>query len=93
MKLKGKYVVITGASSGIGEQIAYEVAKRGGIPVLLARSKEKLAQIAQQIEQTYSISCLYEQLDVSNVKEVDDVFDRGEQAIKYIVYFFYVTNI
>ncbi|SFA53842.1 SDR family oxidoreductase [Anoxybacillus pushchinoensis] len=76
MKLKGKYVVITGASSGIGEQIAYEAAKRGGIPVLLARSKEKLAQIAQQIEQTYSISCLYEQLDVSNVKEVDDVFDR-----------------
>ncbi len=40
MKLAGKYVVITGASSGIGEQIAYEVAKRGGIPILLARSKE-----------------------------------------------------
>ncbi|MCG3085679.1 SDR family oxidoreductase [Anoxybacillus sp. LAT_35] len=76
MKLKGKYVVITGASSGIGEQVAYEVAKRGGIPILLARSKEKLAQIAQHVEQTYGIPCLYEQLDVSNQEEVDVVFDR-----------------
>lgn len=76
MKLAGKYVVITGASSGIGEQIAYEVAKRGGIPILLARSKEKLAQIAQHIEQTYNIPCVYESLDVSNQEEVDAVFDR-----------------
>ena len=35
-------VVITGASTGIGEQLAYRYAERGAKIVLAARSKEKL---------------------------------------------------
>ena len=38
----GKYVVITGASSGIGQVTALKVAQAGGIPVLVARGKDKL---------------------------------------------------
>src|SRR4029079_15266510 len=40
--LTGAYVVITGASSGIGQVTALKVAQAGGIPVLVARGKDKL---------------------------------------------------
>ncbi|NYD41600.1 SDR family oxidoreductase [Nocardioides panaciterrulae] len=48
--LTGKYVVITGASSGIGHVTALKVAQAGGIPVLVARGKEKLEDTRAAIE-------------------------------------------
>ncbi len=74
--------MITGASSGIGERIAYEVAKQKGIPILLARSEEKLADIADRIEQTYGVSCRYERLDVGDVAAVEDTFYKLLQNIE-----------
>ncbi len=68
--------MITGASGGIGEQIAYEVAKRGAIPILLARNEEKLAKIAEQIKETYAVPCRYYRLDVSDVAAVEAVFQQ-----------------
>ena len=41
-------VVITGASSGIGEALAYRYAQRGCKLVLAARSRDKLDQVAEQ---------------------------------------------
>lgn len=46
MKLTGKTVVITGASSGIGRSTALEMARRGANVVLAARSTEPLEQVA-----------------------------------------------
>ncbi len=48
--LKGKHVVITGASSGIGQVTALKVAQAGGIPVLVARGKDKLEETKSMIE-------------------------------------------
>ena len=48
--LKGKHVVITGASSGIGQVVALKVAQAGGIPVLVARGKDKLEETKATIE-------------------------------------------
>lgn len=47
--LKGKTAVITGASRGIGEATAYNLAKHGVNVVLAARSSEAIAQISQNI--------------------------------------------
>ena len=41
-------IFITGASSGIGEYVAYEYSKRGATIALCARRKEKLENIAQK---------------------------------------------
>lgn len=73
-RLNGKYIVITGASSGIGEKIAFKVAANGAIPILLARNIEKLAEIANLIEQKFAITCMYKQLDVSDVQSVQTTF-------------------
>ncbi|KAK8642993.1 hypothetical protein V6N13_012312 [Hibiscus sabdariffa] len=46
--MDGKVVIITGASSGIGEQIAYEYAKRRANLVLVARREQRLLAISEK---------------------------------------------
>lgn len=48
---KGKTVIITGASSGIGRALAFEFGTRGANIVLGARQEDKLAEIAAELEQ------------------------------------------
>lgn len=76
MKLHGKVIVITGASSGIGEQIALQAASLGAAPVLMARSEEKLRQLKDQIISRFSVPCHYYVLDVSDEAMVKDTFAR-----------------
>lgn len=49
MSIQGKVVVITGASSGIGETTAKLLAKNGAMVMLGARRKDRLYQIANEI--------------------------------------------
>ena len=50
MRFEGKSVVVTGASSGMGRQIAYDFAKEGATVVAVARRQERLAELATQVE-------------------------------------------
>ncbi len=52
MDFKNKVVVITGASSGIGEATALKFAKKGANVVLVARRKEKLLDVEKKILKT-----------------------------------------
>ncbi|MBN1208985.1 MAG: SDR family oxidoreductase [Myxococcaceae bacterium] len=49
--MQGKTVIITGASAGIGEELAVALASRGANLVLAARGEEALAQVKQRCEQ------------------------------------------
>lgn len=49
--MQGKTIVITGASSGIGAELAVALASRGANLVLAARSEESLGQVKQRCEQ------------------------------------------
>lgn len=66
----GKVVAITGASSGIGERTAMLVAERGGIPLLMARNRAKLDEIAARL----GGRCAAYELDVSSSDSVEAAF-------------------
>jgi NAD(P)-dependent dehydrogenase (short-subunit alcohol dehydrogenase family) len=68
--LTGKYVVITGASSGIGQVTALKVAQAGGIPVLIARGKDKLEATRATIENRGGTAYVYA-CDLSDLEAID----------------------
>lgn len=75
MNLKGKVVLISGASGGMGEAIVRQLAKDGCNLSLFARREEKLKKITEEISKN-KIRCIYKKCDVTNNKDV-------ENAVKY----------
>ena len=53
--LKGKVIWITGASSGIGEELAYQLARCGAKLVLSARRKEELERVAEKCAREFKL--------------------------------------
>ncbi|KQQ41464.1 SDR family oxidoreductase [Nocardioides sp. Leaf307] len=68
--LQGKHVVITGASSGIGQVTALKVAQAGGVPVLVARGKDKLEETRAVIERRGGSAHVYP-CDLSDLEAID----------------------
>ena len=68
---KDKVVFLTGASSGIGEALALEIARRGAILGLLARREDLLRELAERCEQNGG-KARYFAADVTNAKAVAD---------------------
>ena len=50
-EIVGKVVIVTGASSGIGEAVAREFARGGAVTVLAARRAERLKRLQEEIEE------------------------------------------
>ena len=74
LNIEGKIIVITGASSGIGEATARLLASRGATVVLGARRTERLETITAQIRST-GASAAFRALDVTNRQDVQDFID------------------
>ncbi len=67
---KGKVVAITGASSGLGKQMAEGFAKQGANLVLLARRVERLEASAKEWKATYGVDVLPVACDVTNGESI-----------------------
>jgi NAD(P)-dependent dehydrogenase (short-subunit alcohol dehydrogenase family) len=73
--LAGKHVVITGASSGIGRVTALKVAQAGGIPVLVARGKDKLEETRSTIELRGGTAHVFP-CDLSDLDAIDSLCEQ-----------------
>ncbi|WLD95415.1 SDR family oxidoreductase [Alkalihalobacillus sp. AL-G] len=76
-----KIVVITGASSGIGAEMAYQVALKGWLPVLMARSLDKLELLQSNIEEKTGIQPIVYRLDVRDHSAVQQTFQTVDESV------------
>ena len=71
MEAKGKVVIVTGASSGIGEAAAREFAKEGSKVVLAARRVDRLEALAKEIDaMNTGAQALVVQADLSKLEDI-----------------------
>jgi len=77
--LKGKVVIITGASQGLGEQFAHGFAESGALVVLAARNKDRLDEIATELVAKYNAKSIVVRTDVGKEK---DIINLVEQTVK-----------
>lgn len=68
-QIENKVIIITGASSGIGEETAKLLSKNGAKVVLCARREEKLKQLKEEIGD----NAIYIKADVSNIEDMKKV--------------------
>ena len=76
MKLK---MLVTGASSGIGESIAREAASKKYDLVLVARREEKLNEIKIEFEKKYQINVEIISVDLTIASDIKNVVKRIEK--------------
>ncbi len=71
--------LITGASSGIGLELARIHAQKGGNLVLVARSKGRLDKLKIELEKQYQISATVINEDLSEPESAKRIFDKTQQ--------------
>jgi short-subunit dehydrogenase len=72
--------LITGASAGIGYELAKLFARDGYNLVLVARSADKLAQLSAELEKAYKIRATVVAADLSRPGEPDQVFTTTQKT-------------
>ncbi|MCG8393432.1 MAG: SDR family NAD(P)-dependent oxidoreductase [Pseudomonadales bacterium] len=77
-RVQGKVILLTGASSGIGEQVADKLADAGAILLLVARNRDKLEMIASAIQQRGGQAFVYPG-DLSDLETCDRICEQALQ--------------
>ncbi|WP_435978666.1 SDR family NAD(P)-dependent oxidoreductase [Psychrobacter sp. DM4] len=73
--VKGKNIIITGASSGIGERTAYLLSECGAHVIMLARTEEKLKKVKENIEELGGKASYYP-CDLTNMEDIEKVSEQ-----------------
>ena len=87
MDFKNKVILITGASSGIGKETAIKFAKLGANIILVARRKDNLEQVANELKE-FNVVTLVCQCDVSKkdqVKEMSKIVFKKFESVDILV--------
>src|SRR5918995_207369 len=77
-------VLVTGASAGIGSELARELARRNYNLVLLARRADRLRELAEELRLTHGVHADIEPCDLTDVSERRSLIERlraGERAV------------
>ena len=77
--LKGRVAVITGASSGLGKQMARGFAKQGADLVILARRIERLEELKAELEQE-GVRVLPIKCDVTSTDDINNAAKKAEET-------------
>ena len=72
MDLKGKTVFITGGAGYLGSSMSHALAELGANIVIASRDGEKCEQLAQTLQETYSINALGLEMDILDVESISN---------------------
>lgn len=75
-----KTALITGASSGIGKELARIHAEEGGDLIIVARSEGKLQELKKELEEMHSIQVKIIAKDLSTPDAAKEIFDEVKKA-------------
>jgi len=75
-----KTALITGASTGIGKELAIIHAEKGGDLIIVARSKEKLEKIKTELEKKYSVKVMVIAKDLGAPSASKEIYDEVKKA-------------
>ena len=75
MNIKGKVAIVTGASGGIGLATAKILSSKGAKLALVARSKDKLDKLAQELPEAIAVT--------ADISKVEDVKNMVKQAYEH----------
>ncbi len=70
-----KTALITGASSGIGKELALIHARNGGDLVVIARREEKLRRLKNKLEAQYGVKVLVINIDLSEIDSAQRIYE------------------
>lgn len=83
-----KTALITGASSGIGKEFSKIHAKKGGDLIIVARSKDKLEKLKNELEKEYHINVKIIVKDLSKENSSKEIFEeikREKIKVDYLI--------
>jgi len=78
-------VLITGASKGIGKDLAYEFAKNNNNLVLIARSRELLENIKIDIENKFPVKVSIYDLDLTNKNSLNSFLINFKEEVDIVI--------
>lgn len=77
--LEGKVAVVSGASSGLGVQLAKAFARQGADLVILARRVERLLELKENLEKEFKVRVLPIKCDVTSTEEINAAAEKAEK--------------
>ena len=84
LSLKGKNVIVTGASRGIGKAIAMRLAQHGASLVLAARTKDALDKTVDEIKTKFNVDCIGIPTDVGRLEDLKNLSQKATEYFKRI---------
>ncbi|MCC7441704.1 MAG: SDR family oxidoreductase [Bdellovibrionales bacterium] len=87
-KLSGMWAVVTGASSGIGEEYARQLAEMGASILVVARREERLRKLCEELKSKHGVETDFLPLDLTQDDSAERLFahaSRGGRKVQILV--------
>ena len=75
--VRDKRIMVTGASSGIGREVAKKIGEAGGTVILVARTREKLEELRNEVEEAGGTAHVHP----ADLSDMDDIERMAEEVI------------
>ncbi len=74
--LTGNVAIVTGASTGLGVQMAHALANQGAAVVCMARRQNLIDEVAAELHEKYGTDCIGIRCDITDTENVESAIDQ-----------------